>query len=242
MDQTMREQIRPFIFGIKLGMIIFPFFFILDYFIYPEYRAFLLMIRIGVSICLAVIAFIINRVDQKYYYLILFITVFLLSNSISSMCFVTKDGFASSYYSGLLQIIIVTALLYNIRPKHYIMIMILIVTQHFILLAQLPWKFDDLLINIFAIGGIAILAIFVHQFIFHLVKENKSLKGLLPICANCKKIRDDKGYWNQIESYIQEHSEAEFSHGICPECAENLYGKEEWYVEMEKGKNIGIDR
>ncbi len=52
----------------------------------------------------------------------------------------------------------------------------------------------------------------------------KTLKGLLPICASCKKIRDDKGYWNQIESYITTHSEAEFSHGICPECARRLYG------------------
>ena len=51
----------------------------------------------------------------------------------------------------------------------------------------------------------------------------KVLKGLLPICASCKKIRDDKGYWNQIETYIKEHSEADFSHGICPECAKKLY-------------------
>ena len=51
----------------------------------------------------------------------------------------------------------------------------------------------------------------------------KTLSGLLPICASCKKIRDDKGYWNRIETYIQKHSEAEFSHGICPECARKLY-------------------
>ena len=52
----------------------------------------------------------------------------------------------------------------------------------------------------------------------------KQLSGLLPICASCKKIRDDKGYWNQIESYISDHSEADFTHGICPECMKNLYG------------------
>ncbi len=51
----------------------------------------------------------------------------------------------------------------------------------------------------------------------------KLLGGLLPICANCKKIRDDQGYWTQIEAYIRDHSEAEFSHGICPECARDLY-------------------
>jgi len=47
--------------------------------------------------------------------------------------------------------------------------------------------------------------------------------NLLPICSHCKNIRDDKGYWNQIESYIHEHSEAEFSHSICPECAIKYY-------------------
>jgi PAS domain S-box-containing protein len=52
----------------------------------------------------------------------------------------------------------------------------------------------------------------------------KRLRGLLPICASCKKIRDDKGYWNQLETYIQDHSEAEFSHGFCPECMKKLYG------------------
>jgi PleD family two-component response regulator len=51
----------------------------------------------------------------------------------------------------------------------------------------------------------------------------KTLAGLLPICASCKKIRDDKGYWTQIETYIRDHSEAEFSHGICPECMKKLY-------------------
>jgi PAS domain-containing protein len=51
----------------------------------------------------------------------------------------------------------------------------------------------------------------------------KKLSGLLPICASCKKIRDDKGYWQQIEAYIRDHSEAEFSHGICPECVKKLY-------------------
>ena len=51
----------------------------------------------------------------------------------------------------------------------------------------------------------------------------KTLSGLIPICASCKKIRDDSGYWNQIESYIKEHSQAEFSHGICPECVQKLY-------------------
>lgn len=51
----------------------------------------------------------------------------------------------------------------------------------------------------------------------------KTLSGMLPICSSCKNIRDDKGYWSQIEAYIRDHSEAEFSHSVCPECAKQLY-------------------
>jgi len=46
---------------------------------------------------------------------------------------------------------------------------------------------------------------------------------MFPICSSCKKIRDDKGYWNQIESYVRDHSEAEFSHSLCPDCVKKLY-------------------
>ncbi|MGO9739318.1 MAG: PAS domain-containing protein [Desulfomonilaceae bacterium] len=55
------------------------------------------------------------------------------------------------------------------------------------------------------------------------LSEVKKLSGVLPICASCKKIRDDTGYWNEIERYIGEHSEAQFSHGICPDCMRKLY-------------------
>lgn len=55
------------------------------------------------------------------------------------------------------------------------------------------------------------------------LSEVKKLSGLLPICSNCKKIRDDEGYWKRIEQFISEHSEAEFTHGLCPDCAAKLY-------------------
>src|SRR4029077_21110175 len=53
--------------------------------------------------------------------------------------------------------------------------------------------------------------------------EVKTLGGLLPICSHCKKIRDDKGYWNQIELFIRQRSDAKFTHSICPECARKHY-------------------
>ena len=55
------------------------------------------------------------------------------------------------------------------------------------------------------------------------IAEIRSLQGILPICSHCKKVRNDKGYWEQVEMYIQTHSDARFSHGICPDCAHELY-------------------
>jgi len=77
-----------------------------------------------------------------------------------------------------------------------------------------------------AFAGIGILLsaiIFVH--VVWLVSEIKSLGGLVPICSHCKKIRDDRGYWNQLEAYLEAHSEAAFTHGICADCQEQLHAQ-----------------
>lgn len=57
--------------------------------------------------------------------------------------------------------------------------------------------------------------------------ELKMLRGLIPICSYCKRIRDDDGYWNQLETYISNHSEAQFSHGICQECMDEYYPEDD---------------
>ena len=61
----------------------------------------------------------------------------------------------------------------------------------------------------------------------------KTLSGLLPICASCKKIRDDAGYWHQVEVYIRDHAEVDFSHGLCPECNLDLKAQ---IAELKKAK------
>jgi len=68
------------------------------------------------------------------------------------------------------------------------------------------------------------------------LKEIRMLQGIIPICARCKKIRDDDGYWSQIETYIERYSEALFSHGICPDCADEIYGDQEWYKKQQSKK------
>ena len=62
-----------------------------------------------------------------------------------------------------------------------------------------------------------------NQELYKSLEKVKLLSGLLPICASCKKIRDDKGYWQQVEEYVSDHSEAIFSHGLCPECLKKMY-------------------
>lgn len=64
------------------------------------------------------------------------------------------------------------------------------------------------------------------------LNEIKQLRNIIPICAHCKKIRDDNGYWQQVKKYISDHTNTTFSHGICEECSEKLYGNEAWYKKM----------
>ena len=68
------------------------------------------------------------------------------------------------------------------------------------------------------------------------LNEVKKLSGLLPICANCKRIRDDQGYWNEVEKYIAEHADVDFTHSICPDCMKKLYPDlyEKMYGEGKK--------
>ena len=77
-----------------------------------------------------------------------------------------------------------------------------------------------------ALAGLGILlGAFVLVQVVGLVSEIRSLGGLLPICSHCKKIRDDRGYWNQLEAYLEAHSEAAFTHGICAECQDRLHAQ-----------------
>mgnify|MGYP001191857259 CR=1 FL=1 len=68
-----------------------------------------------------------------------------------------------------------------------------------------------------------------HDRLLAAMEEIKTLSGFLPICASCKKVRDDAGYWERIEAYLTKHSAVEVTHSLCPSCVEALYGDDEWY-------------
>lgn len=100
------------------------------------------------------------------------------------------------------------------------------------------YEFDEIItVGIFLVFSLAIFSFRrwqdLRKFKILLVQRNEELRtvieelhqirGILPICSGCKSIRDDEGYWHQVESYVQKHSDATFSHGICPVCVEKLY-------------------
>ena len=100
------------------------------------------------------------------------------------------------------------------------------------------WEIDEILVITFYLAlalGIFALRRWLHQRriervlqqqlaqLTQAMSEIQQLRGIIPICASCKNIRDDQGYWHQVESYIRDHSQADFTHGICPSCAKKLY-------------------
>lgn len=92
------------------------------------------------------------------------------------------------------------------------------------------WKV--LLNRLLALFVIWVTAILANRIIQEAHKEIQTLQGMIPICASCKKIRDDKGYWSQIETYLYTHSELQFSHGLCPACVKERHPE----FEFEAGE------
>jgi hypothetical protein len=96
---------------------------------------------------------------------------------------------------------------------------------------HIPWQETDSLSSASINTGVRIFALVLYAYLVDrtswqtrvLKKRVKLLEGILPICASCKKIRNEQGDYEKMEKYISDHSEAEFSHGICPECAQELY-------------------
>ncbi len=93
------------------------------------------------------------------------------------------------------------------------------------------WGYSDHTSVKYIAGGSA-FSIITGMLIFLIMKLGRivqKLESILPICSGCKKIRDDKGYWDSVDSFLSEHSKIRFSHSLCPDCAEKLYTEESWY-------------
>lgn len=218
MDRMIEK--RAFSIALKVGTLTYALFFLLDLVVYPDYMFTFLIIRVAVCLFLTLANFALSRINEKFLFALVASSFTIAAFGLSSMCYLSGEGFESPYYVGNILALIVVSFFLRIELRQFILVVSGILVQHFVLLAFVPFEFKYLFMNAYFLGAAAIMAVIANHFINELVKEVTTLKGLLPICASCKKIRDDGGYWQQMEQYISEHSNAEFTHGLCPECVE----------------------
>lgn len=203
------------------------------------------------------------KIFHVYYQVFLGLSVLAMAYGILFMILLAQEsemGFRT-YYAGLMLVLIGNFVLYRIRFKNSNIVAALILLGYEVIAIAFQDVLKDysnaiiFINNNFFFLTTIILGLFSNYFIELYMRKDfnnrnnlhqraielqnsldniRTLKGLLPICATCKKIRDDKGYWNYLEKYIEDYSDASFSHGTCPECADKLYGNEDWYQKMKK--------
>jgi len=195
-------------------------FFLTDCLIYADYKWVLLSIRMVIVALFAVFLFFLDRIREEVLLPLVNSAFVIVSFFISLMCCIPGDGVRSPYYAGLFLIIIAISALIHMNPRDYLVVIAIILGQHFLLVSFVPFDLPGMLLNILLLGFACIIGILLHVHNYRILNEINQLRGLLPICAKCKKVRDDKGYWRQIEQYVQERSDAVFSHGLCPDCAQ----------------------
>jgi hypothetical protein len=160
----------------------------------------------------------------------------LLIGNFHILTMVLIFGLKSGVYFYFSAAIIAPLFLFTFQELRYILLFVAL-TVITALIAQIIGGYSEPLVEspekllfIFfyfsLVGSLLIVFLFVLHFYIEVQRahdEVKTLSGLLPICSSCKQIRDDKGFWNQVESYIHDHSEAEFTHSMCPECLKKYY-------------------
>lgn len=99
-------------------------------------------------------------------------------------------------------------------------------TMHDFMRAHEGWQLDEITpVTVFLAMALGVFALRRWLELRRAMAEIKHLRGLLPVCSACKKIRDDVGLWHEVEVYVRNHSDAEFTHSMCPDCQKRMYGK-----------------
>ncbi len=209
-----------------LGIILFPSFFFLDLIIYPQDKWALLTIRSVLTLYSLIAFFAIDKMNAANAKRMMHCSLILAPATISYMCFLTGDGSRSPYYAGLFLIMLAFPYFMNLGFRALVIHLLLILGIHFSFLFASYADFHGIMINLFFLCSFALMAVLLHGRNQKFVREIKTLQGFLPICMHCKKIRNDKGYWDKIEKYISARTDVSFSHGICPECLETHYPEE----------------
>jgi hypothetical protein len=227
-------------------------FSILDTYFFGAHTGFVLKLRLGLVI-LSMVMFVLatNHPTSPFMDWNGFIFVAFVGLFCNILIFLDETNGFSLWFAGLFFVYpgVFTTAGIGFRYSFFAMLSTAVVFNLFCF--QKP----DLQINSFLIYNVFLGGmLFIYTFLCFLVEtifrnnyitlqklkdsldEVKKLSGLLPMCAKCKKIRDDEGYWQQVETYIQEHTDAKFSHGLCPACLDETYGDKKWYQKKKEKK------
>jgi hypothetical protein len=243
------------------GCILYGVFGLLDALLIPEQRGVFWIIRYTMVCPLILIAFAgtYTAVYEKRWQAFVALVVLAAAGGIIAMISLAPDPISSSYYAGLILVLIYSYTFVRYRFVWATCIGWLIVVMYEVVaIGLIDTPVPQLINNNFffiTANVLGMVACYWTEFysrknfyLLHLLENEKStvttinrdlekkieelrtasneirvLGGLLPICAHCKNIRDDKGYWKQLEEYISIHSDAEFTHSLCPICARKLY-------------------
>lgn len=232
---------------ITWGLVVFlgGSFGLLDRQVFGENAIMILMVRLSlISLAALIFAATFSPQFKRFMHLSSFFFIISIGPFCTFLTVLSDPLNFSPYFMGLLLAftgVLSTAGL-GFKYSVYAMLMNVVIFELFIGFFSTVNALLFIMYNFFLISTLVIFA-YIGYFIEVISRKNyivsaqlkdslsqvKKLGGLLPICASCKKIRDDKGYWKQIETYIRDHSEADFSHSICPECARTLYPDLEIY-------------
>lgn len=215
---SLPHERRPLLTVMLLAIVLYPVFHLLDIVVYPEHRMALLTIRAVVLAVFLVCLWLLFRIADRWVVPLLWFFLVFCAAGISLMCVVVGEGFSSSYYSGIFLVISTGAAYLRFSPRVFNLIMLSIVGQHFLMLSFLPIHMKGFMQNLFFLGSATIITSMIQYMFQRLSQQVRIMEKLLPICAQCKKIRDKAGHWDHIEKYVEQRSETTFTHGLCPDC------------------------
>ncbi len=224
-------------------------FSVLDHRFFADNTGLVLKMRLGLVVLAAVMFLMASSLKSKK---LMdwngFIFIFFLGTFCNGLIFLDITQGFSLWFAGLFFVFpgVFTTAGLGFRYSFFAM-MTVPVTFNILFFFNTPIQMTDFLFYNVFLGGMLMIYIFTAFLVETNLRRNyiaveqlkdsidevKRLSGLLPICAKCKKIRDDDGYWQQVETYIQSHTEATFSHGLCPVCLDETYGSKKWYKKRK---------
>lgn len=253
--EHIQSSIIPLRFALFSGLVIYSLFFINDMVLYNSVSSYFLTLRFAIGFPAILVAFIASYIPEYWRHAegVNLSGATIVGLSLVGMAFFGADHPEISRISGgLTPVFLYMHVFLKLRFKH----VFIAGTGIFLMQALVELLVYDVplpirIASLSYVGAVNFIGIFMAyqlekrsklEFLLtrdlkKAVDEIKTLRGIVPICSLCKKIRDDKGYWNQIETYIQAHSDAEFSHGMCPECTDKTYGHTAWYKKMKNKGN-----